>query len=27
MMSTGERAANVEHTSLLNEDGYDDLSI
>ena len=27
MMSTGERAANVEHTSLLDEDGYDDLSI
>jgi len=27
MMNTGERTANVEHTSLLNEDIYDDLPI
>lgn len=31
MMSTGERAANIEHTSLLNEDGCseddDDVSL
>lgn len=27
IMNTGERTANVEHTSLLHEDDYDDLSI